>query len=121
MNISKKVLAALIVIAIIVTAVAMAAIFVPAVGAWFSTNFGGVGTGFLNLFTVPLTWALSGGGPTIAVFWGIIIIAALGFTYIVWHYDVPYKVTGVTAVTPATGYTNTMSREPPEPERSPTV
>lgn len=114
MNVSKKVLAALLVIAIIATAVAMAAIFVPAVGAWFSTNFGAVGAGLINVMQLPFKWALSGGGATTAAVWAIGFVVLLAFAYWVWHWDIGYKLTGAAQENKLTTYTT--QREPEQPE-----
>jgi hypothetical protein len=47
------------------------------------------------------------------------ILYPLLIAYVVWHFDVGYKFTGAAvAASPASGYDNTMRREPEEPERS---
>jgi hypothetical protein len=93
-------------------------------------NVGGIGTkisgvggpfaaGFQKLLIGPLTWASAGGWPTLAIFYLVGLIAIpFSFAYIIWHYDVPYKITGATAPSPASTYDNSMKREPDEPERS---
>jgi hypothetical protein len=45
-------------------------------------------------------------------------VVPFSFAYLIWHYDVPYKITGATAASPASSYDNTVAREPAEPERS---
>jgi hypothetical protein len=93
-------------------------------------NVGGIGTkisgvggpfaaGFQKLLIGPLTWASAGGWPTLAIFYLVGLIAIpFSFAYLIWHYDVPYKITGSTAASPASTYDNSMKREPDEPERS---
>jgi hypothetical protein len=120
MNVSKKVLIAILVIAILGTALTMAAIFVPAVGEWFSSFSGPFGSGIINLFQMPLKAALEGGAQTIA-FWGIIAIIVFGFAYWVWHWDIGYKISGATAPAVEQAFSNTTKREPDEPELSPTA
>jgi hypothetical protein len=120
MEMSKKVLVALLIVAIIVTAVTMAALFVPAVRLWFTNISGPAGTGAINLLQTPLKWALTGGANTIAL-WGVGLIVLFGFAYWVWHWDIGYKFTGATTPNPASGYDNSMKREPEEPERSQTT
>ena len=93
MNISKKVLIILLALAIIITAITMAAVFVPAVGKWFSTTFGGAGAGLVNLAQIPLKFALEGGAQTFALY-GIGLLVLFGFAYWVWHWDIGYKFTG---------------------------
>jgi hypothetical protein len=87
------------------------------------TTLSGVGgpfaSGFQKLLTGPLTWASTGGWPTLAIFYLVGLIALpFSVAYIIWHYDVPYKITGATAPSPASSYDNSMKREPDEPERS---
>lgn len=122
-QLSKKALAVIIVVvfALTLTVVLIAVNF----NGW-GTALAGVGGPFANnvynVFNgVPL-WISSGGWPTLAV--GILIfIVALPLlaAYAVWHYDVPYKITGAVAPNPASTFTNTMQREPSTPERAPTA
>ena len=120
MQLSKKVLAIIIVLAIILTAVAMAAIFVPSVNAWFSVNTGSWGVTALAIAQAPLQYALSGGAQT-ALFWGVITAGLFGFAYWVWHWDIGFKLSGATKPSsPASNYDNNMAREPTEPERGST-
>lgn len=111
----KKIVVILMVLAVGLTALAMAALFVPAVGEWFHVNLGGVGAGFLTLVQMPFIWALEGGPQTLIVYAasGIVTLALI---YATWHYDLPDKITGTTASTNSnlTGYT--PQREPEEPE-----
>lgn len=97
------------------------------------TNFAGIGdqlkgaggpfaAGLYNVAVGPLNWALGGGFPTLALFYLLgLVVLPFSVAYIIWHYDVPYKIQGATAPSPTSAYTNTMSREPPEPERAPTA
>jgi hypothetical protein len=123
MNISAKVLAILIIVA---CSIAVFAVMVAAnlfgLGDALAGAGGPVAAGIYNLAIGPVNWALTGGWPTLAVFYLIgIIVVPFTFAYIIWHFDVPYKISGATAVTPANDYTNTMKREPDEPERSPAI
>jgi len=118
---SKKILAVLLIAAIAGTAVTMAAIFVPAVGKFFASGTGPAGAAALSVAKAPLAWALSGGGPTIFGFWGIALLVVFGFAYWVWHWDIGYKISKSSAPSVPDGYSNTMKREPEEPERSPTT
>lgn len=117
MDISKKALIIILIIAIAITAFAVAVI---ANLGGLGTKLAGVGgpfaTGLYKLFNgIPL-WISGGGWPTLLV--GIlvfIVIIPCSVAYITWHYDVPYKITGTTA--PINGYgNNTVQREPEEPE-----
>lgn len=123
MNISTKVLATLIIVACSITAfAAIAAVNWGGLGDTLAGFGGPVAAGIYNLAIGPVNWALSGGWPTLAVFYLIgIIVVPFTFAYIIWHFDVPYKIQGATATTPANDYTNTMRREPEEPERSPAI
>jgi len=69
----------------------------------------------------PLQWALTDGW-TVLIFYLVGTGLLLGFAMLWWNQDIPYKITGATtAASPASNYDNTMSREPSEPERQPTV
>ena len=115
MNISKKVLIILLALAIIITAITMAAVFVPAVGKWFSTTFGGAGAGLVNLAQMPLKFALSGGAQTFALY-GIGFLILFGFAYWVWHWDIGYKLQGAASTTENKLTDYATQREPDEPE-----
>ena len=121
-TLSKKILATIIIIAVVIALIAFAAIFnVGNFGASMAGAGGPVAAGFYNLSAGFLKWALSGGWPTLAVFYllGLIVIP-FSFAFIIWHFDVPYKITGAaTATNPASGYNNLTPREPAEPERAP--
>ena len=120
MNISKKILLTLIILTITLTVIAMAAIFVPAVSEWFSINFGGVGAGIINALQTPFRWGLTGGAQTAALY-GIGGALMFGFAYWIWHCDIPYKLQGVTAPDVQQSFSNTVKKEPDEPELAPTV
>ena len=118
-TLSKKVLAVLMVIPVVAVLIGIA--------AW--QNWGGIGTalsglggpvgaGLLSGFSAPLQWALSGGGATLAMFWGLIFAVGFGFAYWVWHWDIGYKLQGTTAQNIPLG-THSTQREPEEPERAP--
>jgi hypothetical protein len=89
-------------------------------------NVGGIGTklsgvggpfasGFQKLLTGPLAWASNGGWPTLAIFYLVGFIAVpFSFAYLIWHYDVPYKITGSTAPSQITGYV--AQRQPEDAE-----
>jgi hypothetical protein len=123
MEISKKILVALMILPVLIVLFAVA--------CW--QNWGGIGTalsgvggpvgkGFMDLAAAPLTWAVNGGGPTLAIIYSAFFAIVFGFAYWVWHWDIGYKIQNVTAPsTPTTsGYTNTMNREPADPEYAPT-
>jgi hypothetical protein len=99
----------------------MAAVFVPAVGKFFAGATGPIGAVALSVALMPLNWAKSGGGPTVFAFWGILAVVMFGFAYWVWHWDIGYKISKSSAPSVPDGYSNTMKREPEEPERSPTT
>lgn len=88
----------------------------------WGTALSGVGgpfaAGFYKILLAPFLWVVNGGWPTLLT--GIVVIAALMLStaYLTWHYDVPLKFTGATSASPASGYDNSMKREPEEPERS---
>ncbi len=94
MEISKKLLITLLIIAVVITAIAMAAAFIPQVRAAFSNVGGPIGSGLMNVLSYPLKAALSGGGPTLFAFYGIATALVLGFAYWVWHWDIGYKING---------------------------
>jgi hypothetical protein len=121
-NLSKKALA---VVIVIVFALTLTAVLIAVDFQGWGTSLAGVGGPFAaniyNLFNGVPVWISSGGWPTLGV--GILIfIVALPLlaAYAVWHYDVPYKITGAVAPSPASTFTNTMQREPTPPERAPT-
>lgn len=121
MELSKKLLAIIIIVAVSLTIVAVMAIFnIGGVGDSLAGAGGPFANGLYKVFKSPYEWALSGGWPTLAVvcllFW---VILPCSVAYAVWHYDIPYKITGAVAESPATGFGNTMQAEPQEPERAP--
>ena len=88
-------------------------------GTSLSGAGGPVARGLYNVFVTPFTWAASGGWPTLAAGLSIIGLLMILSAYAVWHYDIPYKITGATQSNPAGEFTNTTTREPCEPERAP--
>jgi len=69
----------------------------------------------------PLQWGLTDGW-TVLIFWTVAAIVVVGCCVLWFEKDITYKITGATtAASPASNYDNTMSREPAEPERQPTV
>jgi len=122
-TLSKKGLAILIIIVFTLTLIT--ALIAVNFQGW-GTSLAGVGGPFAanmyNLFNGVPVWISSGGWPTLAA--GILIFLVglpLLAAYAVWHYDVPYKITGATAPNPTSSYTNTMNREPTPPERAPSA
>jgi hypothetical protein len=66
----------------------------------------------------PFKFALQG-GPQTALVYGLAAAAIFGFAYWVWHWDIGYKFSSTIAPSSAaSGYDNTVNREPDEPERS---
>lgn len=122
-TLSKKVLVFLVITPLIVFGVAIAAILnIGGIGTALAGFGGPFGRGVLNILTAPLAWAITGGGPTIAVFWALIAFGIFGFAYWVWHWDIGYKLSSNMATkSPADGYDNSVRTEPAEPERSKTV
>ncbi len=120
-NISKKVLAVIIVVSSVVTAIAIFAAFnIGGFGDAVAGTGGPVAKGFYEIFNAPLLWGSSGGWPTlIAVYVGGVTIILL-FAYVVYHFDLPAKITGATSTQP--DYSPSLSaypKEPAEPERAP--
>lgn len=120
-TLSKTWLLVLMLVPVIITLVAIA--------AW--QNWGGIGTalagfggplgaGLVNIASMPMNFALAGTAQ-LAIVWGAIVLAMLGFAYWVWHWDIGYKLSRGTSASPVLNYDNTMKREPEEPERSPTA
>jgi len=118
MELTKKVLAIIVIFSVIGTAVALAAVF----------NLGGFGTavagaggpaaaGIYKIGNAPLLWASSGGWPTLAAFYLGFVALIFAFAWVIWHFDVPYKITGATAAPEIQSHVTT--REPEEPERAP--
>ena len=96
MEIGKKWLAVIIILAIVLTAFSFAVIFnVGGLGSSLAGAGGPIASGFYNLLVTPLNWALSGGWPTLAVFFliGFVAFPCL-LAYLVWHNDIPYKILG---------------------------
>jgi hypothetical protein len=119
---SKKVLVALMVLPVLVVVLAVAAWQDwGGIGTAISGFGGPLGAGALSLAQTPLTWAVSGGGPTTAALYAVIGLAIVGFAYWVWHWDIGYRLqnTFKPDVPTNAGFTNTMSREPSDPERAP--
>jgi len=119
-NISNKVFIAIITIFVII---AIIAVLIAMNFMGWGTALSGIGgpfaAGFYKLLVSPLSWASVGGWPTLLVFYIIsFAIIPLLVAYSVWHFDIPYKITGSTAPSPASNYDNSMKREPEEPERS---
>jgi hypothetical protein len=51
-----------------------------------------------------------------------ILAFSFGLAYWVWHWDIGYKFSNAMKPdTSASSFSNTMNREPPEPERAPGV
>lgn len=119
MELTKKILAIIVAVSVAITLFAVA--------VW--QNIGGLGTsltgaggpvasGFYKIANAPLLWASSGGWPTLAVFYCGFIAVMFGFAWVIWHFDVPYKITGATQQ-PLGDLTHSVTREPEEPERAP--
>lgn len=116
-TLSRKVLAVIITVAVILTIIAMLAIFYKPFGEAVSGFGGPVGAGIVTALSAPLQWALSGGGPTLAVFYGLALAIIFGFAYWVWHWNIGYKITGITAASELPSHS--VTHEPEEPERAP--
>jgi hypothetical protein len=118
--VSNKVYIAILAVAILVTVFAMlVATNQFGLGATFAGAGGPIATNIYNVLVGFPKWVISGGWPTL-IAGGMIatIIPAVLLAYATWHYDLPCKLTGATASSsPASGYDNTMKREPDEPER----
>jgi lipoprotein signal peptidase len=81
---------------------------------------GPVTNGLYELGNKPISWAQTN-GYTMLIFYIIGILALpLIVAYLVWHYDIGYKINGTAPTTGGsiTGYT--AQREPEEPETIPT-
>ena len=122
MNLSKKVFAVILAVAIGLTAFCICAFLdIGGIGTALAGFGGPITVGLKNLGMAPLNWAVTDGW-TVLIFYSVLLIGGLAFASIWWQYDIPYKITGATtAASPASNYDNTMSREPAEPERQPTV
>ena len=119
---TKAFIAIIAVVVIVVSLAFCVTLNIGGLGTTLSGVGGPVAKGFYNLLVKPLQWALSSGWPTLGVFYLISFLAFPCFiAYLVWHYDVPLKVTGAASASPASNFTNTMNREPETPERSPTT
>jgi hypothetical protein len=118
MSLKKYLLITIPIIAIVIFAVLAYANF-GGIGDTLSGVGGPFANGFYTLLTGPLLWGANGGWPTLAIFYLIgFILVPFGLAYFVWHYDLPYKISGASQPSPASNYDNSMQREPAEPERS---
>jgi len=88
-------------------------------GAAVSGVSGPFTSGISRLMQSPLNWALAGGYQLLIFYLLAFVAVPVAVAYAVWHYDLPYKITGATAPSPASNYDNSMRREPEEAERSP--
>jgi hypothetical protein len=119
--VSNKVFIAVLVIAIVLVSFAFCvALNVGGLGTALSGVGGPLAKGAYNIFAAIPQFALSGGWPTLTAIGVIfVVIVPILAAYTTWHYDIPYKITGATTTNPAGNYTNTMSREPADPETQP--
>jgi len=99
-TLSGKPLIAVIAICVFIAVFAFAAVFnVGGLGTALAGVGGPVGSAFYSFFNAPVAWASAGGWPTLAAFYATFIVVMLVFAYVVWHFDLPYKVTGAQAAT----------------------
>jgi hypothetical protein len=119
--VSNKVFLAAIIISVILVAVAFAiALNVGGLGDSVSGFGGPLARGAYNIFVTPFNWVASGGWPTLAAGIGIVGLLMVLSAYATWHYDIPYKITGVTtADNKMLNYT--AQKEPEDPETLPKV
>jgi hypothetical protein len=118
--VSNKVYLAILVIAVSVTVFAMlVATNQFGLGKTFAGAGGPLAANAYNFLVGFPKWVINGGWPTLIVgFLVATVIPAAALAYATWHYDLPLRVTGAaSSASPASGYDNTMKREPDEPER----
>lgn len=115
----KKYLIVTVILMSLVVFFTLAAVNFAGIGDKLSGVGGPFTTGAFKLGLGPLTWAQSGGYQMLVFYIINPLIISLMVAYVVWHFDLGYKLTGaVASSSPAAGYDNTMKREPEEPERS---
>ncbi len=99
--VSNKILVVLLVIAVSVTAFAMAAyVNLGGLGTALSGFGGPIGTAIANAARTPFQWALSGGGPTLAAGYAIIFTIIIVVAWANWHYEPWYKIQPPNTTTP---------------------
>ena len=90
---NKIFIVAIIAVSIIATFAVCVAANIGGLGTMLAGTGGSTAKGFYKIGLAPVSWAASGGWPTLTVFYllGLLFIP-LCVAYAVWHYDLPYKI-----------------------------
>ena len=113
MNLSKKVFALVLILAISLTIFFVCAYLnVGGLGSALAGVGGPISAGLYNIAVAPLNWALTGGWA-VAIFYVGVLIFGLAVAAFFWQYDIPYKILGNPNSSPTTAFQQNTSQTIP--------